>query len=186
MGGDSDGFGLALWKRETASDIAPRGRESGELIAHMWPSRFRACRVTGLARAKRDTACPHFPRRVTLGLALSDYDTDLGLAQRKSESDGSAWGSFVDFSTWRSRATEKRYRCSFAFRFRDTANSTSLSLFHIAISPRYRTFQMRTSVSLFQTAIPIVYFRKTFVIRYIFTKSMDKQYIFKKISKYVS
>ena len=123
-------IGLALPKHDAAGPLpSPR------------LSLSRACRVTSLARAKRDTACPRLPRRVITGLAISYYDTDLGLAQQKCESDGSARGSRGDFSTWRSRAWEKRYRCGLASRLRESASSTSLSLFQIAISPRYRTFQ---------------------------------------------
>jgi hypothetical protein len=131
-------IGLAIPKRDAAVPLpSPR------------LSLSRACRVTSLAHAKRDTACPRLSRRVIIGLAISYYDTDLGLAQRKCESDGSAQRSRGDFSTWRCHVREKRYRYGLASRWRESASSTSLSLFQIAISPRYCTFQERTSVSLF-------------------------------------
>jgi hypothetical protein len=89
-------FGLALPKRDAVGPL-PSPRLSLSC----------ACRVSSLVRAKRDTACPRLPRRVIIGLAVSYYDTGLGLAQRKCESDGSTRGSRGDFSTWRSRSWEK-------------------------------------------------------------------------------
>jgi hypothetical protein len=61
-------FGLALPKRDAAGPLPfPR------------ISLPRACHVSTLARAKRDTACPRLHCRVIIGLAVTYNETGLGL-----------------------------------------------------------------------------------------------------------
>ncbi len=97
---------LAHAYSDTAIDLALPKRDAAGPLPSPRLSLSRACRVTSLVCAKRDTACPRLPRHVITGLAISYYDTDLGLAQQNCESDGSARGSCGDFSAWRSRTWE--------------------------------------------------------------------------------
>jgi hypothetical protein len=82
-------------------------------------------------------------------------------------------------STWRSRSTEKRYRCGIAYPISDTGADVTLLLIDIAIPCRFRSVPLRTSVSRFPPAISIVYLCKSIGIRYIYEKNIHEQYIFK-------
>ena len=132
--------------------------------------------ATGLARPKRDTAGPLRSPMLRGSRACGErychrsHTRKVRYRVPTLRPNVMLGPKIGDFSTWRSHPTKERYRCGLAFPLRDTASSTPLSRFDSAISPRYRTFQLRTSLSLFQTAILMVYLSKTFAIRYIFPK----------------
>lgn len=176
--------------------LKARHREPTALPHALSLSRTRRARPPPVSRSLRSVSLAHVESETATGLARPKHDTAGPLRSpmlRGSRTCGERYchqshmrkvryrvptllpnvtlgPKIGDFCTWRSRPTKERYRCDLAFPLRDTASSTPLSRFDSAISPRYRTFQLRTSLSLFQTAIPMVYLSKTFAIRYIFPK----------------